>query len=45
MEKKRCRGQNFSSDETLSLLDIVYKYKYIIENKTTNGLIIQEKVG
>lgn len=40
---KRCRGTNFSVFEKELLIELVTKYKEIIECKKTNGMTIKEK--
>ena len=45
MEGKRKRSPNFSQFETDVLIDIITKYKEIIENKKTDGTTIKEKDG
>lgn len=42
-KKKRMKGKNFSELEKELLIQIVFKYKNIIENKHTNSISIQKK--
>lgn len=41
--KKRKRSANFSQFENDILIDIITKYKQVIENKKTDGISIKEK--
>lgn len=40
---KRDRSANFSSEDTHMLVNIIYKYATIIENKTTNAIMWHKK--
>ncbi|KAK9670822.1 Myb/SANT-like DNA-binding domain, partial [Popillia japonica] len=41
--KKRDRSANFSNEETRILVDLILKYKHIIENKKTDAITWKQK--
>lgn len=43
--KKRVRSANFSSAEKEVILELVAKYKNVIENKSTDGMSVAEKAA
>lgn len=43
MEPKKARDWNFSCEESVLLLDLVLKYKDIVENKSMTAIIRNEK--
>lgn len=43
MEDKRVRGENFTKSEVDTLIDIVLKYKNVIQNKRTDATTWKDK--
>lgn len=41
--KKRDRSANFSNEETRILVDLILKYKHIIENKKADAITWKQK--
>lgn len=45
LSKKRVRSSNFTPNEKVLLINIIARYKNVIENKKTDSVTTQEKMN